>query len=107
MGADPWRPNFRLNYWCCLLLAIVGVAAAVYGLVNGTFDWFMGGAAIAIIALLIPRLRGRGSVPIPGMNNPLEGDFAPIGEPQPAGEKVTVLEPDDPERRAEPAPPQE
>ncbi len=103
-----WQPNFRLNYWLCLLLALVGMAAAVYGVVAGKYDWFIGGAGVTLLALLVPRVRGKGKVPIPGMKNPLEGDFAPIGDPPPEGERVTVVEKpeDDPEQPPGPLPPQ-
>jgi hypothetical protein len=103
-----WQPNFRFNYWVCLLLALVGIAAALYGVANGKYGWFVAGAAVTITALLIPRLRGKGKIPILGMRKPLEGDFAPIGDPPPEGERVTVVEkPEEPEQRPEPAPPQE
>lgn len=106
--AKPWRPNFRVNYWLSLVLAAVGGATAIYGVVTGMYIWFGAGSALALISLLTTRLRGPGSVPIPGMKNPLKGDFAPIGDPPPEGERVTVVEvPEDAEQHEEPAPPQE
>src|SRR5437870_4282603 len=101
-----WRPNFRLNYWLCCLFGGLGLGAAGYGLFTVRYEWFIAGSAVGVIMLGIPRLRGPSKVPIPGMKNPLEGDFAPIGDP-PLEEKVTVEEPSDPEQRPEPAPPQE
>lgn len=97
-----------MNYWLCLLLAVVGVSAGIYGLAEGKIAWLVVGAAVAVIALLVPRLRGRGKVPIPGMEKPLEGDFAAIGEPGPQEERViVVVEPEDPEQPPERPPPQE
>jgi hypothetical protein len=103
----PWQPNFRLNYWLCLLLALVGVAAAIYGIAKVKYFWFAGGTVIALLALLTTRLHGKAKVPIPGMRSPLEGDFSPIGDPPPEGERVTVVDPEESERPSESAPPPE
>jgi hypothetical protein len=99
-----WRPNFRLNYWLCLGIAAIGGGGAVYGLIIATYWLFPAGCGIAILALAVTRLKGRAKIPIPGMDEPLEGDFAPIGDPP--EEKVTV-EPTSPEQPPKPAPPQE
>ena|SRR5215211_6210826 len=86
-----WQPNFRANYWLSLVVSVIGIAAAIYGIATGRIGWVIGGCGIAILALAITRLRGRGKVPIPGMKDPLEGDFAPIGDPVPE-ETVTLVE---------------
>jgi hypothetical protein len=75
-----WRPNFRLNYWLCNVLAVVGIAGAVVAVARDDYGWFAGSAGVAVLALLIPRLL-KGRVPIPGTGGELEGDFAPIGDP--------------------------
>src|SRR2546422_2124777 len=102
-----WQPNFRLNYWLCLGIAVVGGGGGVFGLAVGAYWLFPVGCGITILSLAVTRLSGPAKVPIPGMREPLEGDIARIGDP-PEDQRVTVVElPDDAPQTPESAPPQE
>jgi hypothetical protein len=92
MTSGDWHPNFRLSYWLSHAVAAVGGTGAIYGLVVGTYWLFPAGCGVALLALLSLRLRGKAKVPIPGMSEPLEGDFVPVGDPPP-DELVSLEEP--------------
>jgi hypothetical protein len=95
------RPSdFKWNGRVSWLVVGLGLIGSAGGLVTGEYMWFVGGAVIALLALLVMRLSGRAKFGSRHIAT-LEGDIAPLGdqnEERGPEERVTVVEPpaDDP-----------
>jgi hypothetical protein len=93
-GTDPWQPNFKWNLRASYGVAALGGAGAIEGMILQRVEWFVAGAVVSLVALLLPRLHGRTKFGAPSIVT-AEGDVTPVGDPRPKEEEVTVVEPRD------------
>ena len=72
--AAAWRPDFRWDAYAPRLIFVVGIAAAVIGLIDDMLSWVVVGVVAAVIGLLLPRLHGQARIGSPHLLM-LEGDI--------------------------------